>query len=129
MRTATSFDTTRHHIHIEPVISTGHGLPWSIKAVMDTGAPWTEVSDRFLHFAGLVDEIPEDVTIGPGLQTQKYGRLVLPEFNICGQTIAKMEIKVSRFDEHWEIAALIGLDFFRRFPVTIDYQRGVLEVG
>jgi hypothetical protein len=33
---------------------------------------------------------------------------------------------VSRFDPAWGIGALIGLDFFRRFKVTIDYGKAVL---
>lgn len=55
MRTTTSFESNRHHIHIRVEISVGQGLPWRIKALLDTGAPWTEVSDRFLHHAGLLD--------------------------------------------------------------------------
>lgn len=28
------------------------------------------------------------------------------------------------FEKHWGVDALIGLDFFRKFRVTIDYQAG-----
>ena len=36
------------------------------------------------------------------------------------------EVFVSHFEQSWGIDALIGLDFFRRFLVTIDYVNGVL---
>ena len=51
---------------------------------------------------------------------------MLPSITICGQTIENLEVMVSRFDPAWGIAALIGLDFFRRFKVTIDYGSGQL---
>lgn len=43
---------------------------------------------------------------------------------ICQQRIEGLEVVVSRFDEIWGIDALIGLDFFRRFRVTVDYRAG-----
>lgn len=128
MRTTTTFDSCRHHIYLKADIYTGEGLPWSLDALLDTGAPWTEVSDRFLRYAGLMTA-GQDVVLQPGLQTQKYGKLVLPELRVCGQTLTDLEIRVSRFQESWGVDALIGLDFFRRFSVTIDYDRAVLEVG
>ena len=48
---------------------------------------------------------------------------------VCGQILSHFEFRVSRFAESWDIAALIGLDFFRHVPVTIDYERAVLELG
>lgn len=69
------------------------------------------------------------MSIQPGLQTQRYGKLILPELRVCGQTLTDFEIRVSRFEQSWGIDALVGLDFFRRFPVTINYDRAVLEVG
>ncbi len=129
MQTKTRFDTSRHHIHVLGQVRNHQGEPSHLEAVIDTGAPWTEVSDKFLLFAGLLDEVNGDVVIKPGLQTQKYGRLILPELSICGQTMTGLEIKVSRFEQSWGISALIGLDFFRRFRVTIDYSDAVLEVS
>ena len=129
MQTKTRFDTSRHHIHVLGQVRNHQGDPSHLEAVIDTGAPWTEVSDKFLLFAGLLDEVEDKITIKPGLQTQKYGRLILPELSVCGQTLTGLEVKVSRFEQNWGIAALIGLDFFRRFPVLIDYDRAVLEVG
>lgn len=46
-----------------------------------------------------------------------------------GSWLSGIEVRVARFYESWGVDALIGLDFFRPFPVKIDYQRGVLEVG
>lgn len=40
--------------------------------------------------------------------------------------IKDFEVMVSRFDQSWGVAGLIGLDFFKRFRVTIDYKAGHL---
>jgi len=64
--------------------------------------------------------------IKPGLETQKYARILLPSLTICGHTLDDFKVMVSRFDPDWGIAALIGLDFFRRFRVMIDYGQGAL---
>jgi hypothetical protein len=69
---------------------------------------------------------PDEIQIKPELETQKYAKILLPSITICGHTIDDFKVMVSRFDPAWGIAALIGLDFFRRFKVTIDYGEGVL---
>jgi hypothetical protein len=128
--TTTSFDTKRHHIHLSVLVkSVQDAAPWRLKAILDTGAPWTEISDESLRQAGLIDTISSSISIPQGLQTQRYGKLVLPEVTICNVYLRDIEVKVARFDEAWGIDALIGLDFFRLFPVKIDYERGILEVG
>lgn len=66
----------------------------------------------------------DDVQLQGGLQTHKYGRVVLPKLNICSHTIDNLEVYVSHFDKSWGIKALVGLDFFQRFRTTIDYEKG-----
>lgn len=97
-----------------------------LDALLDTGAPSSEFSDKALQFAGLLDAPREEVVIKEGMQTQKYGRLVLPQIEICSHRLENLRVYVSRFEESWGIDALIGLDFFRQIKVTIDYQRGHL---
>ncbi len=50
----------------------GQGLPWSLDALLDTGAPWTELSDSFLHHAGfLIQTLETDTaTMLPNAPTQ-----------------------------------------------------------
>ena len=55
---------------------------------------------------------------------------VVTELN-CRQSLyavngKSFEFFVSHFEQSWGIDALIGLDFFRRFLVTIDYKNGFL---
>jgi len=126
MRTVTPFDTSQHHIHIEFFVTDQTGRRLRFDGVIDTGAPWTEFSDEFLARAGLVELSDDEVPIKPNLETQKYAKAVQPSLTICGHTLHDFQVMVSRFDAAWGIAALIGLDFFRRFKVTIDYGRGVL---
>lgn len=75
---------------------------------------------------GFLDIMNENTELKPGLQTQKYGTIELPSITICGHRIRNYKIYVSRFEQSWGIDALIGLDFFRRFRVTIDYRHGAL---
>jgi hypothetical protein len=126
MQTVTPFDTGKHHICIDFLLIDNTGTRHDCFGVVDTGAPRTEFSDAFLVHAGLIASVESDISIQPGLQTQKHDTLVLPSVVICGQSLKDFPVMVSRFDEGWGIGALIGLDFFRRFRVTIDYERGNL---
>ncbi len=121
--TETSFDTTRHHIHLEVTV-VKNDTEYSVDAILDTGAPITEFSDQFLVFTGFMDLPENDIKIRQGLQSQKYNRLLLPETKICGHTLKNFNICVSRFEDTWGIDALIGLDLFRLFKVEIDYSSG-----
>ncbi len=122
----TSFDTNKHHIHIEFMVTDPKGILHSVAGILDTGAPRTEFSDQFLMYMGFLDARNEEAKLKPGLQTQKYGIVELPSVMICGHRISPFEVFVSYFEQSWGIDALIGLDFFRRFLVKIDYVNGIL---
>lgn len=122
----TAFDITRHHIHLELIVADATGTLHSVAAILDTGAPGTEFSDQFLTYAGFLAAPDENINIQSGLQTQKYGVIKLPWVVICGHRISNFEVFVSHFEPSWGIDALIGLDFFRRFLVTIDFANGNL---
>lgn len=124
MPNITIFDPTAHHIRLVGSLRTPDDVDYEFRAILDTGAPFTEFSDQFLHAAGMMSDITPDISIKSGLQTQKYGKLVLPNMEICGHRIQEMPIYVSHYEKHWGVDALIGLDFFRRFEVTINYQKG-----
>jgi hypothetical protein len=121
----TLFDIRRHHIYIEPELIDVKGLRYSVTGILDTGAPKTEFSDQFLVHTGFIESAAESI-IKPGLQTQKYRRITLPSVMICGHKIDRFDVFVSRFEKSWGIDALIGLDFFRRFMITVDYSKGFL---
>lgn len=122
----TSFNTRKHHIHLEFSITDLSGILYSVAGILDTGAPRTEFSDQFLIHTGFLDAKNEKTKLKPGLQTQKYGKIELPSVTICRHRIRSFEVFVSHFEQSWGIDALIGLDFFRRFRVTIDYKKGLL---
>ncbi len=126
MQNVTTFDPPARYISFPIYVTAKNGRRHKFDALLDTGAPATEFSDEALQFAGLLDEKKENVTLKPGLQTQKYGKLQLHEIEICGHTIENLEVYVSHFDKIWGIKALVGLDFFRRFKVTVDYKAGHL---
>jgi hypothetical protein len=76
--------------------------------------------------SGFIETQNETVSLKPGLQTQKYSKITLPSITICDHQIDCFEVFMSHFESSWGIDALIGLDFFRRFRVTIDYSNGIL---
>ncbi len=47
---------------------------------------------------------------------------------ICGHEMNDFEVFVSYFETSWGVDALIGLDFFRRFLITVDFLGGNLIV-
>lgn len=126
LKNSTSFDVSRHHIHLEFVVTGVNNIWHSVAGILDTGAPRTEFSDQFLMHTGFLDIKNKNTKLKPGLQTQKYGTIELPSITICGHRIGNFEVYVSHFDQSWGIDALIGLDFFRHFRVTIDYRNGVI---
>ena len=122
----TSFDTSKHHIHLEFKITSSSGIWHSVAGILDSGAPRTEFSDQFLMHTGFLNTKNEKAKLKSGLQTQKYGMIELPSITICGHHMSSFEVFVSHFEPSWGIDALIGLDFFRRVLVTIDYKSGIL---
>jgi hypothetical protein len=123
----TLFDTDRHHIHLEITVKNSSGIEYSLDAILDTGAPATEFSDQFLSFTGFIDFPDQTIQIKPGFQSQKYEKIIMPEIKICGRVLNDFNVYVSQFDDSWGIDALIGLDFFRKFNVEIDYSRGSIK--
>lgn len=126
MLTTTTFDTSDRYIIIPIFITTNDDERRQLRAIVDTGAPRTEFSDEALQFAGFPIERKESVQIKEGLQTQKYANAIIPKIEICSQIISDLNVYVSRFDKSWGIDALIGLDFFRRFEVRINYKLGMI---
>lgn len=124
MPNTTAFDPRAHHIHFVARVVNPSGEKIKLRAVLDTGAPHTEFSDQFLHYARFIPHPDKDVRTKEGLQTQKYGKIILPHVEICGHVMENMPIYVSHFEKHWGVDALIGLDFFRRLKVTVDYKAG-----
>lgn len=121
MSNITVFDPREHHIRLVGSMKTAEGVDLEFRAILDTGAPNTELSDQFLVAAGLMEDADGKVDIKRGLETQKYDKMILSEVKICGHIINDMKVYVSHFDKHWGVDALIGLDFFRRYRVTVDY--------
>ena len=124
--TKTTFDTTRHHIHLECAIINSEGIKHSFNGILDSGAPRTEFSDLFLLHTGLLAKPSSQVEIQPGSQSQKYGKITIPLIEICNQQLIEFDVFVATFESSWGIDALIGLDFFRRFQLTIDYSEGLI---
>lgn len=122
----TTFDSSRHHIYIEFYVTDPSGVRRALVGVVDTGASTTEFSDQFLDHAGFIDFPASSVVIKPNQETQKYAKIVLPRVEICGNLLTDFKAHISRFESHWGFDALIGLDFFKKFRVTIDYQKGQL---
>jgi hypothetical protein len=98
----------------------------SFNGILDSGAPRTEFSDLFLLHTGFLAKNNSEIKIQPGLQSQKYGKVTIPLIEICNQQLIEFDVFVSSFESSWGIDALIGLDFFRRFQLTVDYDNGLL---
>ena len=126
MPNITTFDPSKRYIFFPIFVTTKQGKRHKFDALLDTGAPATEFSDEALQFVGFLEKEKQDVQLKPGFQTQKYGKVVLPQVEICSHPINNLQVYVSHFDKSWGIKVLIGLDFFKRFKVTIDYSKGAL---
>lgn len=125
MPNSTHFDTTRPYILLSIQVTSTEGTIHEFDAILDTGAPKSEFSDRALIYTGFLDQT-QAVEIPPNLQTQKYRKVVLPKIQLCGHEMNGFEVYASRFEESWGIDALVGLDFVRQYRTTIDFESGVL---
>lgn len=65
MSNITVFDTNAHHIHFVAYVDDLSGKRIKLRAVLDTGAPFTEFSDQFLHYAKLIPEPNQGIRIKP----------------------------------------------------------------
>lgn len=124
MQRTTTFDPSEHHIYLLSHIVDWQGIVHTFSAILDTGAPTTEFSDDFLNSIGLLrSKEPKKVDPLSLEQTKKYGKLAIPKIKCLGHEMKNVTVKVSKFAEGWGIDALIGLDFFRQFRVTVDYGK------
>ena len=126
MPIVTEFDTKARYIFLPIYMTTKMGKRRKFDAILDCGAPFTEFSDKALISAGYFESLQQGVQIKPGLSTQKYAKVVIPRVEICTHNLDNLTVYISRFEKFWGIDALIGLDFFRRFKVTVDYGLGQL---
>lgn len=124
MPTVTAFDTEKRYIFIPTYITTKTGNQEKLDAILDCGAPSIELSDRALQLAGFLDTPHEDIKLKPGQATQKYDKICLPKIEVCSHAMTDVSVYVSPFDTSWGIDALIGIDFFRRFEVKVNYKYG-----
>ncbi|RKZ80968.1 MAG: hypothetical protein DRR19_22845 [Candidatus Parabeggiatoa sp. nov. 1] len=88
------------------IVTNPKGIVYNVAGILDTGAPRTEFSDPFLVHSGFLETKSEKVSLKPGLQTQKYGKIILPSVTICLHQIDFFEVFVSHFDSSWGIDAL-----------------------
>jgi predicted aspartyl protease len=129
MQTTTIFNPEDRYIIIPFFVFMRDGRRRQFKAILDTGAPKTEFSDKALQYAGFDIKPREDVKLHQGLQTQKYANIILPVTEICSHRIQNLDVYVSHFEKSWGIDALIGLDFFRRFEVKVNYTHGQITTN
>jgi predicted aspartyl protease len=125
MPNITTFNTGAPYIYLSIFVAAGNNTLHEFDAIFDTGAPRTEFSDTALQYAGFLSAT-KPVLLKNGLQTQKYGKIILPQIQVCGHSIGNLEVFVSHFEKSWGIDALIGLDFLRQFKVEIDYSKGCI---
>lgn len=125
MQKITRFDITKYHIHTKLEVISKSGKVTSFSAILDSGASFTELSDKSLQLAGYVIPVDNHI-VKPHQETQKYAKIKLVKSIVLGQELNDWIVYISHFEKSWGIDALIGLDFFRKFEVTVDYQNGHL---
>jgi hypothetical protein len=89
MPNITTFDTGAPYIYLSIFVAAGNNTLHEFDAIFDTGAPRTEFSDTALHYAGFIKAIKPAI-LKDGLQTEKYGKIVLPQIQICGHSIGNL---------------------------------------
>ena len=82
MQNVTTFDSQQRYILLQIAVADKNEKLRDCIAILDTGAPASEFSDEVLRYLGFLEKTEQNISLKPGLQTQKYGKIVLPSLNV-----------------------------------------------
>lgn len=101
----------------------------SIEALLDTGAAMTVVHPELLRLVGYdVTGLRQSQAIVTASQRETMAVVNVQSIAALGQTKHDYSIGVFALPAATGVQALLGLDFFRRSRLTIDFRSGTLDL-
>ena len=129
MRAAVPFDPAARSVLV-PVVVGGPRLARLFRFAVDTGATQTGIRTEHLRALGY------DLTrpVGRKRIRAATGSVVVPLYRVTslaslGQTRTDFPVAAQDLPLTVEADGLLGLDFFRRLVLTLDFARGLASLG
>jgi len=100
-----------------------------VKLALDTGATGTMLNAGTLEFLGYdPDKVYEKVQMITGSSIEIVPRIPLSKFIALGYTLENYPVLCHNLPPSTEVDGLLGLDFFQKKILTIDFEIGLISV-
>ncbi len=121
------FDPQRPLIEVITIASDG-GVR-QFRMAFDTGANQTSLSRRAVVDLGFdPNTSPERAVVATATGTVTIPIITLPYFRALGQERTNLRVACLDLPARASVDGILGSDFFRRFHIFINYQKGFLVV-
>lgn len=121
------FDPQRPLIGV--IASASDGTVRRLRMAFDTGATQTSISRRAAIRLGFnPDALPDRFVVATADGLATIPMLILPRFRALGLEQTDFRVACLNLPARTGIDGLLGSDFFRRFHIFINYQKGLLVV-
>jgi len=104
-------------------------IPRIVTLILDTGATYTQLPWRILHAAGS-DPKPDARTVrvvtSSGVEVLPLSRV--KKLHALGKSVEKLEVLCHDLPPEARVDGLLGLNFLRRFNVSIRFKEGLIEI-
>lgn len=123
-----TFDPNFHLIEIRALLS-GPAGTYRVRLALDTGATSTSINKDILVLIGYdPDALPQTVTITTGSGVEKAARINLDKIEALGYERQGFSVVAHTLPPSAGIDGLLGLDFFRKRILTINFDSGTITV-
>jgi hypothetical protein len=98
--------------------------------VLDTGTTVTSINATMLRFVGYdPDAASQFVSLTIGTSVRRVPRLMANRLSALGQHAIGLRVLAHDLPTVAAVDGLLGLDFFRKFLLTIDFRAGQITLA
>lgn len=101
----------------------------TVHLALDTGATYTMIPWQIAEALGYAPEVAEDrIHITTASGTEKVPLISVDSFAISGAKVSNLKVAVHDLPEKSRVDGLLGLNFLRNFHLSLDFQKGIIEL-
>ena len=98
--------------------------------ILDTGATTSSINLNVLHVVGYdPDAASQFVSFTTGTSVKRVPRLMVNRLSALGQHAVGLRVLAHDLPTVAAVDGLLGLDFFRKFLLTIDFRAGQITLA
>lgn len=123
------FDPQAEIILVSAAVTGPNGMRL-MRLAIDTGAPVTLINSGILNSLGYdLTEFSETIEIMTVSGVATFPLITTDKVVAIGQEYEKFQVIAGDLDPDVEFDGLLGLDFLRNHRLTIDFNRGTIELN